>query len=161
MNAHAKYTSCSDDILPATRMHRKQTGYVWKMCGLGVFLCIIALGKAGWNLDSTTILYFGLSVPLAFLAILLLFEWNLRSAARQAPKETFEYEFTDDGFEAKGAAAQIRTAWTNVTGATLDHRGVLLYRSKDDFLFVPSRAFSSGYPRAELKALLQRKLKRA
>jgi hypothetical protein len=161
MTTRAEFTLNSEDILTASRMVKGRVARLATAFFIVVFIVGTAFGRGGRDTDSLTFSYMAVCVVVATGALFLGLEWDFRRKARAIPKDRIEIEITDDWFEIKSGANLVRNTWDGLRKASLDRNGVLLYWRDGTPFFIPARAFLSGYPRAELKSLLQRKLRRA
>jgi hypothetical protein len=162
MRYEAIFTPTADDIVRGFRMRNRQSDDAWKLyVGGGVLLAVI-MCIAAYLLNFLQIAWFGVAIAAIAFSAPMLNELSLRRLAKKIDRKEMRYCFTDDGVEFSSDLIQMKHSWDLITKATVDERGILLCAGKINYVFVPARAFISGYfPRQELTSLLALKLKSA
>lgn len=157
MRFEAKYDLTPEDAVGSWRMHRKHQGhvrlpfpeYVLPFSGaVGVAIAFRYGMPAGALVLAAGCFY---SAP-------LFYEWWLRFEARRHSTERVAIVLTDDGITITTSAGAHHHAWREVLKVLIDDWGLVFYGGWG-FVFVPSRAFVSGFRRHELREFVTQHLK--
>jgi hypothetical protein len=162
MRYEAIFTPTADDIVRGIRMRNRQSDDAWKLYVAGGALLATILCVAAYILNFLQIAWFGIAIAAIAFSTPMLSELSLKRRAKKIERKEVRYCFTDNGVEFSSDVAQVKHTWDVITKAMVDERGILLCAGKINYVFVPARAFVSGYfPRQELASFLALKLKNA